>query len=75
MDTKHIESEALRLPAKDRARLALELIESLEELTEIEVESAWLAEAARRALQLDAGSAELVPGDVVALEARALLKQ
>jgi hypothetical protein len=75
VSTKQIESEALRLPAEDRARLALELIESLEGLSSAELESLWLAEAARRASQLDIGSAELVPGEIVADEARALLKQ
>lgn len=75
MNIKHIESEALGLPPEDRARLALELIESLENLAQPEVESLWLQESVRRASQIDAGTAELIPGDVVAREARALLKR
>jgi predicted acyltransferase (DUF342 family) len=75
MNTKHIEYEAMRLSPEDRARLALELIESLEELAQSEVECLWLEESARRAGQIDAKTVELVPGDVVAREARALLKQ
>jgi hypothetical protein len=74
MNTKHIEYEAMRLPPEDRARLALELIESLEDLAQSEVERLWLEESARRASQIDAKTVELVSGDVVAREARALLK-
>jgi len=75
MNIKSVEREALQLPADERARLALELIGSLDELRAEEVEELWLAEAGRRVLQLDAGSVELIPGDVVAAEARALLRQ
>jgi hypothetical protein len=75
MNTKLIESEALRMAPEDRARLALELIQSLEDIPSSELEAMWLAEAGRRAAQLDAGVAELIPGDVVAQQARALLKQ
>lgn len=75
MNTKHIESEALRLPAQDRARLALELIESLDNLAQSEIDGLWSEESVRRASQIDAGTVELIPGDVVAREARALLKR
>lgn len=75
MNTKHIESEALRLPPQDRARLALELIESLDTFAESEVESLWLEESSRRARQIDEESVELISGDVVAREARALLQR
>jgi hypothetical protein len=75
MNTKHIEAEALLLPAEDRARLALELLESLEDLPESELETLWLSEARRRSCQLDANEAELIPSDVVAREARALIER
>lgn len=75
MNAKHIESEALRLPAGDRARLALELIESLDDLPMTELESLWLSEAERRARQLDSGVADLIPSDVIAREARMLLQR
>lgn len=35
----------------------------------------WLDEASRRAQQLDEGSVELISSDVVAAEARALLRR
>lgn len=75
MSMKHIEIGALRLPPEDRARLALELIESLENLAQSELEGLWLQESVRRARQIDAGTVDLITGDVVAREARALLKQ
>lgn len=75
MNTKQIETEALLLSAKDRARLALELIESLDEIPRAEIEALWLSEAQCRAQQLDASEAELIPSEVVVREARALLKQ
>jgi len=75
MNIKFVEREALQLPADERVRLALELIGSLDELRAEEVEELWLLEAGRRVLQLDAGSVELIPGDVVAAEARTLLRQ
>lgn len=75
MNIKSVEHEALQLPADERARLALDLIGSLDELRAEEVEELWLAESGRRALQLDAGSVELIAGEVVAAEARALLRR
>jgi hypothetical protein len=45
-----IEDDALRLPPEDRARLAVDLLASLEESVESpeEIEKLWLAEAERR---------------------------
>ena len=74
MDFKALENEVLSLPPDDRARLAHELIESLDSLSEAEVERLWLDEADRRAQQVDNGSATRVPGEEVARKARALLR-
>ena len=73
MNLKSLEDEALALPAGDRAKLALELIESLDVFENPDLEDLWLKEAVRRAAQLDDGSVELIPGEVVAAQARALL--
>ena len=45
-----IETDALKLSAEDRARLAARLLSSLEETTESpeEIEKLWIAEAERR---------------------------
>ena len=49
--TEAIESEALALPADDRARIALHLLESIDSRPASgpkKVEEAWIAEANRR---------------------------
>jgi putative addiction module component (TIGR02574 family) len=52
-----VEKEALRLPAEDRARLAVRLLSSLEGITESpeEIEKLWIAEADRRFQELRDG--------------------
>ena len=49
-----IEKNALQLSADDRARLAVRLLSSLEEVTESpeEIEKLWIAEAERRFQEL-----------------------
>ena len=64
-----LEQDALQLPAEDRARLAVSLLCSLEETGEdpVEVEKLWIAEAKRRARQIEEGSATGIPAaDVLA---------
>ena len=48
MSIKEIETAALKLIPKDRARLAGKLLESLENLSEEENELIWFLEAERR---------------------------
>ena len=74
MDVKGLERDALKLPPEDRARLASELLDSLDELPPQEIAQLWLAEASRRATQIDADEVELVSGDEVDRKARALLR-
>ena len=52
-----VEKEALRLPAEDRARLAVRLLSSLEGTAESpeEIEKLWIAEADRRFQELRDG--------------------
>ena len=52
--------DALRLPDGDRAELAANLIESLDEEREDAVESAWDAEIRHRVEELDNGSVRAV---------------
>jgi len=74
MDLHSILHEALQLPARKRAELAQELLSSLETLSEQEVDELWLAEAARRAEEIDRGTARRIPAEEVARQAQALLK-
>jgi putative addiction module component (TIGR02574 family) len=65
MSTADMLAEVLRLPAEERARLALELIRSLS--LDIGVEAgateAWDVEIARRGAEVDAGVAETMTVD------------
>jgi hypothetical protein len=54
MSIKEIETAALKLVPKDRARLAGKLLESLEDLSEEENELIWANEAERRHTAWDA---------------------
>lgn len=73
MDLKSLEDEALGLASQDRARLAFDLIESLEALSPSELEQLWAREAQRRAEQVDADSVVLVNAEIVSTRAHALL--
>lgn len=56
-DAARLLADALQLKAEDRARLAEELLASLDE-TEQDVEQAWATEIARRAAEARVSAAE-----------------
>ena len=68
-----IESSALKLSVKQRARLASRLISSLEKKSEKQVEKLWLEEIDRRNQNLETGKAELVAEIDVMRNARSIL--
>ena len=74
MNFELIEKQALSLSAEERARLARELLDSIDNLTPAELEVLWLDEAVRRAKEIDSGAAVLVAGEEVAKKARALVR-
>ena len=74
MDSKTLQKAALRLPADERAALAEKLLSSLDEPSEAELERTWLAEAARRARELDRGEVRPISADDVRRKARSLLR-
>jgi putative addiction module component (TIGR02574 family) len=74
MEQKLIEEEALRLPLEARAGLAQKLLLSLESPDEEEIAEEWLAEAQRRARELDEGTAKPIPAEDVRRKARALFR-
>ena len=57
--------EALRLDEAERAALAGMLIDSIDKDVEEGVEAAWMIEIERRVAELDAGTVETIPWDVV----------
>jgi putative addiction module component (TIGR02574 family) len=60
MDARQLLTEALRLSVEERAALAGELIQSLEEV-DSDAEAAWAAEIRTRLERVDAGTARRVP--------------
>jgi hypothetical protein len=73
MSIDELTTEALKLSAAARARLARELLASLDTLPAADVEQLWLDEASRREAELDRGTARLQPADEVLARARARL--
>ncbi len=72
MRDEEVESAALQLPRKVRARLAAQLIASLDE--EDEIERAWNEEVERRVREVDSGEVKLIPGKQVMDRIRARLR-
>jgi len=70
--------EALKLPAKRRAELAEALLSSLDQSPDAEpgvLAQEWLAEATKRAAEIDAGVVRTIPATEVFRAAREELSQ
>ena len=66
MTIKEIEAEIKKLDLKDRSALAKLIVESLDELTESEVEKLWAEEAERRLDEMEQGQVtEISAVDVI----------
>lgn len=74
MTVDELKLEALRLDAPARADLARELLVSLDDLSEEEVERLWLEEAVRRDHEMASGAVKPIPMDEVFAELRASRK-
>ena len=74
MKADEIEIEALRLDSRERARLAHQLLRSLEPLPDEDAELLWLEEAERRNAEIESGTCSTKPADEVLREARARLR-
>jgi putative addiction module component (TIGR02574 family) len=72
---EELSARAKTLSAEDRARLAEELLESLQEDKDPEAEAAWDQEIGRRVAEIEAGTAKLIPADEVHEEARRLMSR
>jgi putative addiction module component len=73
MSIEELTTEALKLNPASRARLARDLLASLDTLSAAELEQLWLDEAIRREGELTQGTARLQPADEVMARARARL--
>ena len=69
-----ITQKARSLPSEDRARLAEDLLSTLQEDRDPEIEAAWDVEIRRRLDEVDAGRAKLIPAADVFAEIRRMLK-
>lgn len=71
MSADSIMAAALTLPAEARARLAEQLLESLEPASDQrETDTAWVDEVERRIDALDRGEAKMVPAERTLRDAR-----
>jgi putative addiction module component (TIGR02574 family) len=69
-----IEQQARDLPAQERARLALALIQSLEPTDEADVEEPWRVEVEARWASIERGAAETIAAPEVFAEIRRALR-
>jgi putative addiction module component (TIGR02574 family) len=67
---REVESKALQLPPKERARLAQRLIASLDPESDRDAEQVWLQEAERRLDELESGKVAGIPAEQVLKKAR-----
>jgi hypothetical protein len=65
MKFDELEAQVLQLPPAARARVAHELVRSLDAIPPGELERVWLEEAERRDQEMDASGDEGVPGPEV----------
>ncbi len=71
MTIDELRREALSLDLSNRASLARELLSSLDELSEAEIEQLWLEESERRHAEVASGAVETVSADEAIARARA----
>jgi putative addiction module component (TIGR02574 family) len=71
---RELESKALKLSRRARARLAQRLISSLDHRADTDTEELWLEEAARRLGELKSGKVAGIPAEKVIKKARAALR-
>ena len=71
---RELESQALKLSRRERARLAQRLISSLDSEVDADAEKLWLAEAERRLAELKSGRIAPIPAEKVMKKARSALR-
>jgi putative addiction module component (TIGR02574 family) len=70
-----LSARAKALPAEDRARLAEELLESLQGEADVEAEAAWERDIERRVAEIESSAVHLIPAAEVHAEARRLIRR
>ena len=72
---EELSARAKTLSAQDRARLAEELLASLDQEPDSEVDAAWDREIQRRVAEVESGTVALVSSEDVHAEARRLIRR
>ena len=72
--TRELESKALKLSPRKRARLAQRLISSLEREVDADAEKLWRQEAERRLGEIKSGNVAGIPAEKVIRKARSSLR-
>lgn len=73
MSIEELEVEIKKLTLRDRAALAKRIVESLDDLSESEIEALWAEEAERRLDELERGLVTERPTEDVLRRARAAI--
>jgi putative addiction module component (TIGR02574 family) len=73
MSLEELETEIKKLTLKERAALAKWIVQSLDDLSESEIEALWAEEAERRLDELEQGLATEIPAGEVLRRARAAI--
>jgi putative addiction module component (TIGR02574 family) len=71
---RDLESKALKLSRRERARLAQRLISSLDQKVDGDTKELWLHEAERRLAELKSGKVVGIPAEKVIKKARSTLR-
>ena len=71
---RELESKVLKLSRRERARLAQQLISSLDQEVDADAEKLWLVEAERRLAELKSGKVAGIPAEKVIKKARSTLR-
>lgn len=74
VELESLKSAAMALPEKERAKLASDLVASLDGPTEQNVAEAWDIEICRRINEIESGKAELLDVEEVLARARARIR-
>ncbi|HEY5345730.1 MAG TPA: addiction module protein [Verrucomicrobiae bacterium] len=75
MTIQALEKEVLELPPKSRARFAEKIIETIDDYTAPEIETAWTEEIGRRVTEIKSGKASGIPAAEVMTKARHALHE
>lgn len=73
MSLEELETEIRKLALKERAALAKWIVQTLDDLSEAEIDALWAEEAERRLDELEQGVAAEIPAEEALQRARAAI--